>query len=134
MQSLHTGKGFLLAFLNLCVLSYVRPVALIFQHDLFFFHSLGAALAEQMNQIMLLNQSRASAISRHYLKPGLELFLHPAGPLPYTELYMIPGNISLIRENQSITDLFIAVCCPAWVRRALIRVHISSELLSQKAL
>lgn len=45
-------------FVSFCesvrVLSCVRLVALIFQHDLFIFQSLGAALAEQ-NQIMLLN-------------------------------------------------------------------------------
>lgn len=68
MRSLQTGKGFLLAFFeSVRVLSCVRLVALIFQQDLFFFHCLGAALAEQMNQIMLLNQSRANAVSRYYL-------------------------------------------------------------------
>lgn len=45
---------------------------------------------------------------------------------------MIAGNISLIRENQSITDLFIAARCPVWVRRAVIHAHTSNELLSQK--
>lgn len=68
MQSMQTGKRFLLPFIeSVCVLSCVRPVALIFQHDLFSFQCLGAALAEQMNQIKLLNQPRASAISRYYL-------------------------------------------------------------------
>lgn len=61
-------KGILLGFfVSVRVLSCVKPIALIFQHDLFFFPCLGAALAEEMNQIMLLNQSRASTISRHYL-------------------------------------------------------------------
>lgn len=66
--SLQTGKEFLFAFLkqSVHVLSCVRPVAPIFQHDLFFFHCLGATLAEQMNQTMLLNQSRANTISKYY--------------------------------------------------------------------
>lgn len=66
--SLQTGNEFLFAFLkqSVHVLSCVRPVAPIFQHDLFFFHCLGATLAEQMNQTMLLNQSRANTISKYY--------------------------------------------------------------------
>lgn len=66
--SLQTGNEFLFAFLkqSVHVLSCVRLVAPIFQHDLFFFHCLGATLAEQMNQTMLLNQLRANTISKYY--------------------------------------------------------------------
>lgn len=41
-------KGIFVGFFeSVRVLSCVRPVALIFQHDLFFFHCLGAALADR---------------------------------------------------------------------------------------
>lgn len=89
------------------VLSCVRLTAPVFQHELFFFHCLGATLAEQMNQTMLLNQSRANTISKYY--PIAWFWADSLSAWPYTKLLWDTGQY-LLDQGESVYNGLVYSC------------------------